>query len=72
MSGSDWASLPDEQLLGVRMSDLDLTIEGTEIEQRIGQLNTELEARGLARPRYWLSDEWFTPDGGLQDRRARR
>ena len=63
MSDSDWASLPDEQLLGVRMSDLDLTIEGTEIEQRIGQLNTELEARGLARPRYWLSDEWFTPDG---------
>jgi hypothetical protein len=63
MPDSDWASLPDEQLLGVRMSDLDLTIEGTEIEQRIGQLNAELEARGLARPRYWLSDEWFTPDG---------
>ena len=35
MPDSDWASLPDEQLLGVRMSDLDLTIEGTEIEQRI-------------------------------------
>jgi hypothetical protein len=63
MPDSDWASLPDEQLLGVRMSDLDLTIEGTEIEQRIGQLNAELEARGLAPPRYWLSDEWFTPDG---------
>ena len=63
MSDSDWASLPDEQLLGVRMSDLDLTIEGTEVEQRIAQLNAELEARGLAPPRYWLSDEWFTPDG---------
>src|SRR3984893_9958628 len=63
MSDSDWASLPDEQLRGVRMSDLDLTIEGPEIEQRIAQLNAELEARGLAPPRYWLSDEWFTPDG---------
>ena len=25
--------------------------------------NAELEARGLVRPHYWLSDEWFTPDG---------
>src|SRR6202521_2324736 len=63
MSDSAWASLPDEQLLDLRMSDLGLTIEGTEIEQRIGQLNAELEARGLTRPHYWLSDEWFTPDG---------
>ena len=27
------------------------------------QVNAELEARGLALPHYWLSDEWFTPDG---------
>jgi hypothetical protein len=26
-------------------------------------VNAELDARGLARPHYWLSDEWFTPDG---------
>ena len=25
--------------------------------------NAELEGRHLARPHYWLSDEWFTPDG---------
>jgi hypothetical protein len=58
-----WASLPDDRLLDVRMCDLGVTIEGTEIEQRIAQLNAELDARGLARPHYWLSDEWFTPDG---------
>jgi hypothetical protein len=63
MSDMEWASLPDERLLDVRMCDLGVTIEGTEIEQRIAQLNTELDARGLARPHYWLSDEWFTPDG---------
>jgi len=59
-----WATFTDEQLLAVRMCDLGLTIEGTEIEPRIARLNTELETRGLAfRPFYWLSDEWFTPDG---------
>jgi hypothetical protein len=45
------------------MCDLGLTIEGTDVEQRIAQLNAELDARGLVRPHYWLSDEWFTPDG---------
>lgn len=61
---ADWTSLSDEKLLEVRMCDLGLTIEGTEIEPRLAQLNTELAARGLAfRPHYYLSDEWFTPDG---------
>src|SRR6266542_4193087 len=59
-----WATFGDEQLLEIRMCDLGLTIEGTDVEARIAQLNTELDARGLTfRPYYWLSDEWFTPDG---------
>ena len=46
------------------MSDLNLSIAGTELEPRIAQINAELEARGLAfHPFYYLSDEWFTPDG---------
>lgn len=57
-----WTSLPDEQLLDVRMCDLDLSIAGTQIEQRITHVDDELKARGLACPHYWLSDEWFTPD----------
>ena len=61
---ADWTTLPDEKLLEVRMCDLGVALEGTEVEQRIGQVNRELEARGLVfRPFYWLSDEWFTPDG---------
>lgn len=61
---ADWTALGDEKLLDVRMCDLGLSIEGTELEQRIAQVNGELEARGLTfRPHYWLSDEWFTPDG---------
>jgi len=59
----EWASFTDEQLLAVRMCDLGLVIEGTGLEQPISQINGELAARGLAAPRYWLSDEWFTPDG---------
>ena len=61
---ADWTTLSDEKLLEVRMCDLALTIAGTELEARIAQLTAELEARGLMfRPHYWLSDEWFTPDG---------
>jgi putative zinc-binding metallo-peptidase len=60
----DWTALNDDKLLDVRMCDLKLSIEGTDIEPRIAQLNTELAARGLNfKPHYYLSDEWFTPDG---------
>jgi Putative zinc-binding metallo-peptidase len=61
---ADWTTLSDEKLLEVRLCDLGLSIEGTELEGRIAQLNGELEARGLKfKPHYYLSDEWFTPDG---------
>ena len=64
LKAADWTALSDEKLLEVRMCDLKLSIEGTELEPRIAQLNAELDARGLAfRPHYYLSDEWFTPDG---------
>jgi len=64
MSDPAWATFTDEQLLEVRMCDLGVTIEHTDIEARVAQLNTELDARGLTfRPHYWLADEWFTPDG---------
>src|ERR1700720_609057 len=60
----DWAAFSDDKLLEIRMCDLGLTIEGTDLDQRIAQLTSELDARGLSfRPHYWLSDEWFTPDG---------
>jgi hypothetical protein len=47
-----------------RLCDLGLAIEGSLLEKRIGRLYGELERRGLCfRPHFWLSDEWFTPDG---------
>lgn len=59
----DWESLSDEQLLEVRMCDLGVSLAGTDVEQRIAQVDAELDAHRLVRPHYWLSDEWFTPDG---------
>jgi len=59
-----WAGFTDEQLLAVRLCELGVTLEGTEVEQAIEEIQRELDARGLAfRPHFWLSDEWFTPDG---------
>ena len=61
---TEWQDWPDEKLLELRMCDLGVTIEGTDLEQRIAQVNAELDAHGLVfRPHYWLSDDWFTPDG---------
>jgi hypothetical protein len=59
-----WGEWTDEQLLDLRMCDLDLRLEGTFYQEPIAQLYRELEARSLTfRPHFWISDEWFTPDG---------
>ena len=63
-SQTEWADWEDEQLLDLRLSDLDLRIEGSDLEERIAELAAELEAKGLRfRPHFWLADEWFCPDG---------
>jgi hypothetical protein len=60
---ADWASLPDDELLDLRMADLPIAIDGT-LASRVEQLRSELGARGLDLPIHvYLSDEWFTPDG---------
>jgi hypothetical protein len=61
----EWASWPDDKLLELRICDLQLTIEGSALEPRIGQLKDELTQRGLTAfdPHFWLSAEWFSPDG---------
>jgi Putative zinc-binding metallo-peptidase len=63
LTPADWATASDETLMGIRMCDLGVTMQGTPVEQRIATVNAELASRGLAEPHYWLADEWFTPDG---------
>jgi hypothetical protein len=59
-----WTSLKDEDLLKLRIADLKLKVEGSEIEERVQQLYQELEARNLLlKPRVYLGDEWFSPEG---------
>ena len=60
-----WTRLTDDELLEVRMCDLGLRIgKGGLLDLCIRQLGRELEARGIDfRPRFWISEEWFSPDG---------
>ncbi len=60
----EWSTWPDDQLLDLRISQLGLSIEGSTLEPRIAELQREIDARGLAfQPHFWLSAEWFSPDG---------
>jgi hypothetical protein len=60
----EWASWPDEQLLDLRLCQLGVTIEGSQLEARIADVQREIDARGLVfTPHFWLSAEWFSPDG---------
>jgi hypothetical protein len=61
----DGALLGDrEALLQARIKDLQLHLAGTRLDKHIGQLYSELEARGIAlRPACYLSDQWGCPSG---------
>jgi len=55
--------LTTDELLDLRLCDLQLRIRGSSVERRLRRLYHELEARDLrVKPHVWLSDEWFTPD----------
>ncbi len=55
-------ALKDDELLRMRICDLGLRIEGSQLDGRIAQLYAELAARGLTlQPPCYLGDEWFSP-----------
>jgi hypothetical protein len=52
------------KLLGERICDLDLRLEGTFVGDCIREVREELARREIRfTPYFWVSDEWFTPDG---------
>jgi hypothetical protein len=65
LAPEEWAAWPDEKLLDLRMCQLGVAVEGSALEERLAALRHELDGRELAafQPHFWLSDEWFTPDG---------
>jgi hypothetical protein len=59
-----WTVLSDDELLKLRICDLRVRIEGSELEPHVAQVMGELDARGLAlKPEAYLADEWFSPSG---------
>ncbi len=59
-----WTGWPDERLLELPLRDLNLTIAGSSLQDRIDRLYAELAERDIRfRPHFWISSEWFTPDG---------
>ena len=59
----DLATIPEAELLGLRLSELPVRVEGTWLQARVAQLYDELEARNIRfKPRCYLADEWLTPE----------
>ncbi len=63
-TGRHLSRLSDDQLLDLRLCDLNVSLDHPPLKRRIQRLYDELDNRGLRfRPHVWLSSEWFSPDG---------
>jgi hypothetical protein len=59
----DWETLPDSELLDLRIRNLGVRIEGSWIDESLNDLYADLERREIPfRPHAWLSTDWFVPD----------
>jgi hypothetical protein len=59
-----WTRLDDESLLDMRFCDLRLRLGSSRLESSVLRLYAELAHKGIRfRPHFWLSEEWFSPDG---------
>jgi hypothetical protein len=64
-----WQKLPTEELLDVRLAELDVHVEGSWLMPLVEELWEKLERRGVPlKPHVWVSEEWASPDGvpGIQ------
>jgi len=58
-----WEKMSDEDLLQVRIRDLNLQIPGSLVEPFVERLYAELSDKGITyHPTCYLADEWLTPD----------
>ncbi len=64
VTAEDLSTLSDAEILKLRFNQIDLPVQGTEVEEYVNQLYFELEAYGLNfKPQVFLGDEWFSPEG---------
>ncbi len=60
---ANWWELSDEEILQMRIRDLNLSIQDSPIEAFIDNLHNELDAKGIVfHPPCYLADEWLCPD----------
>lgn len=58
------AGLSKRQLLDTRICDLRLALDQSPLAARVDRLYSELARHRLRfKPHFWLSDDWFCPDG---------
>jgi hypothetical protein len=56
-------NITDEELLSLRFCELQLSIQGTALQDYIARLYKEMSAAGIHfHPECYLADEWLTPD----------
>lgn len=59
-----WHQASTGELLDARLCDLELSLEGTWVEEMTEKVFEELARHRLKlRPHTWLADEWLSPDG---------
>ena len=59
-----WVVLSDDEILNLRLCDLNLSIAGSTLQGRIEIVLKELQTLDLNfNPHFWISDEWFCADG---------
>jgi hypothetical protein len=64
VSALQLSGMTDDEILKLRFKNISLSITGSDVEDRMLQLNSELESKGLTfRPQIFLGDEWFSPEG---------
>jgi hypothetical protein len=57
-----WENWTNEEILDLRMCDLEVTLEGSWLEQPIERVKFDLLERDIRlKPHFWLADEWFSP-----------
>jgi hypothetical protein len=60
----NWSRLSTDKLLDLRICDLGLNLKKSPVEPLITRLYGELENNQISfRPHFWISDEWYCPDG---------
>src|SRR4026209_764072 len=58
-----WASLPETDLLQLRLKDLGVSIKRTWLQRCLNDLHREMRKKGIRmKPHAWVSDEGFSPD----------